>query len=182
MCISRRNTLRLAGLGSVSALAACATTTPATNPGTPPAVTLPTLTDTQILADASGIVSSLSGVVTAVNSIKPGALPANVATYVADAQQLVTSLTSATPAASGASTLQKIDTDISNILSAVGPIVGGIYPVAGPIIAAVQVVLPGIEAWVNPLITQATGVSATAPASPAALAAARKTLFIPVVK
>ena len=171
-------------LAAVFALAACATppsTTTTTTPP-PPNMTLPTLTDAQVLADATGLVSSLSGVVTAINAAKPGTVSSQVQGYITDAQNLVTNLTAQTPASQGASTLQQIDTDISNVLSAVTPIVSSVYPVAAPIIAAVQVVLPGVEAWVNPLITQATGVSAVAPVQTAALVAARKRLMIAVVK
>ena len=139
------------------------------------------VTDAQILADAMGVVSGLTAVVAEINAAKPGSVPPNVTAYLADAQTLVTGLSSATPAATGASKLQQIDADISNVLGAVQPVAATVYPAAGVAIEAAEVVLPGIEAWVNPIITQATGVSAPAPVSATALANARKVLLIPVV-
>ena len=88
-----------------------------------------------------------------INAAKPGSVPPNVTAYLADAQTLVTGLSAATPAATGASTLQQIDADISNVLSAVQPVAATVYPAAGVAIEAAEVVLPGIEAWVNPIIT-----------------------------
>ena len=138
--------------------------------------------DTQVLADITGVVSCVSGIVTALNAAKPGTVSATIVNELAAAQSLVTGLSSTTLAPVGASTLQTIDTDISDVLSVVGPIASVAIPGAGNAIAAIQVILPSVEAWVNPLITSATGVSAVAPVSPAALAAARKTLLIAVVK
>lgn len=145
-------------------------------------------TDTQVLADATGIVANLTSVVAEINALKPGAVPPNVTADLTAAQALVVTLSATTPAATGATTLQKIDADISGVLNAAAPVAATIDPGAGIIIAAIQALLPSVEAWVNPLITSATGVgtaAAVAPAAPVsatALAAARKTLLIPVVK
>ena len=141
-----------------------------------------TLTDAQVLADAQGIVNGLASVAAQVNAANPGTVPSAASAGLTDATALLATLTASTPAPAGASTLARIDTDISNVLAAISPIVSTVYPIAGPVIAAVQTLLPVVEAWVNPLITSATGVSAIAPVSPDAAAAARKVLGVVVVK
>ena len=132
------------------------------------------------LANAAGMVAALNGYGLAVNPDKVPLFYASAS--LTDAQALLATLTASTPAPTGASTLARIDTDIGNVLAAISPIVSTIYPIAGPVIAAVQTLLPVVEAWVNPLITSATGVSAVAPVSPDAAAAARKALGIAIVK
>lgn len=181
--LSRRALLRgTSMLVPVAALAACATGTSA--------ATL----DAQILADASGAVNGVSAVATQVNALKPGAISSTVIAGLTAAKGLVASLSASTPAPTGATTLQTVDTDISNALTALAavlPAAAIAFPVLAPAIPAVDAVialLPTIESYVNPLITSITSptVAAAAPIKPIAqvmsVAQARAVLGVPVVK
>lgn len=139
-------------------------------------------TDAQVLSDAAGLVTGVANVAAQINLAKPGTVSPTILAELTAAQNLVTTISATTPAQTGAGTLVTIDNDIADALNAIAPIAAAVYPAAGPIISAAQVILPIVEAYANPLITKATGVSATAPVSAADLASARKALGIVVVK
>lgn len=148
--------------------------------------------DTQVLADATGVVNGVSTVATQVNQLSPGKVSASVIAGLTAAKGLVSSLVASTPALAGATTLQTVDNYISaalTALAAVLPAAAAAFPVLAPAIAVVDgaiALLPGIEAWVNPLITQTTAVAAAAPVPPIAQtltpAQARQKLGIATVK
>jgi hypothetical protein len=148
--------------------------------------------DTQVLADATGIVNGVSTVAAQVNQLSPGKISASVIAGLAAAKGLVSSLAASTPALAGATTLQTVDNYISaglTALAAVLPAAAVAFPIldgAIPIIDGAIALLPGIEAWVNPLITQVTAVSAAAPIHPIAkamsLTQARQALGVATVK
>lgn len=178
--LSRRAALIGTSALSVAALAACSLT---------PAL------DAQILADASGVVSSLSAVASQVNTLAPGKVPASVTNGLSVAQGLVASLSTATPIPTGASTLQTVDGYINAALQAfatVLPAAALAFPVlvpAIPIVDGAIALLPVIEAYVNPLIQQLTPsapAAASAPLHPIMLAMtpaqARAALGIATVK
>lgn len=181
--ISRRSLLRAStALIPAAVLTACATGTSAAT------------IDTQVLADATGIVNGASTVAAQVNSLKPGAISASVIAGITAAKGLIAGLTASTPAPTGATTLQTVDTDVSdalNALAAVLPAAAVAFPVLAPAIPIIDgaiALLPSVEAWVNPLITSITTptAAAAAPIKPIAAvmtaAQARAALGVPTVK
>ena len=158
------------------------------------------LTPAQVLADASGILSSLSGAVSTVNAnaatllalgikIVPSTL-APVAAGIATAQQLVAALSTGLPASQSASTLQTVEAyinDALNALAAVTPAAAVAFPAVAPVVAIIEAVAalaPTIEAFVNQYVaapTTTASVRAKAIAPTMAPATARMVLGIPVV-
>ena len=156
-------------------------------------------TDAQVLADASGAVASLNAVVQQFSAIDPKCLDPNTLAGIQNglkiAQGLIANLSTATPAPTGASTLAQVDTYLNDGLTAIAsvlPVASAAFPalaVAVPIVDAIIALLPGIEAWVNPILasTQAAPVAAArAPLAPikavVLVADARKALGIPKMK
>jgi len=177
MTLSRRHLLFTTALIAPLAMTACGA-----NAAT---------TDAQVLADASGITNGVLTAVTQVNSFKPGAVSASIVTGLQAAQGFVASLSTATPAPTGATTLQKVDTFINNGVTALASVLPALSilfaPLAGviPVVDGAIALLPSVEAWVNPLITSvgATPVVIPAPIKVAyTVAAARAKLGVPVVK
>ncbi len=181
--LTRRHISRGLGLAAVAPLlAAC----PAGS----------TTTDAQVLADASGAVSSLNAVVAQFAAIDPKGLDATTLTEIQNglkiAQGLIASLSTATPAASGASTLAQVDSYLNAGLTAIAsvlPVASAAFPalmVAVPIVDAIIALLPGIENWVNPLLTSAAPKAAAALPLRASVAVspaqARKALGIPTMR
>lgn len=132
--------------------------------------------EAQMLADAAGVLSAIKSVATAVNTYDPAALPAAVLTQivasVVAAQGIIGSLSGASAPAPTATTLVTLDTYINNGLQAIAavlPAASVAFPVLVPFVmpfdAAVSL-LPAIEAYINPIITQVTGVQAHAPITP----------------
>ena len=153
-------------------------------------------TDAQVLADASGAVASLNAVVQQFSAIDPKGLSpttlAGIQSGLKIAQGLIASLSTATPAATGASTLAQVDTYLNTGLTAIAsvlPVASAAFPalmVAVPIVDAIIALLPGIENWVNPLLTSAAPKAAAALPLRASVAVspaqARKVLGIPAMK
>lgn len=176
--ISRRNALRsTACMIPLAILAGCGTTAAAT-------------LDAQVLADATGVVNSLSTLFPAVVAAVPNFIPSAVVTSVNNgltiAKNLVTTLTTDTPVNMGASTLQTVESYVNsavNALAAVTPAAAAVFPVLNiflvPILA-VSAILPSIEAFIG-LYTENPSVLSGAPLSNMTAAQARIVLHIPTV-
>jgi hypothetical protein len=151
-------------------------------------------TDAQVLADATGIVNSLLSEVPLLAATAPAvvtpALAGQVIGYLTSARTLVLALSSATPAAAGASTLAQVEGFINQALAgltAITPAVAAAYPplaAALPIIAAVNALLPVIEAFVNTYVPAASAVHMAKASAAGGMdpVVARKVLGIPTVK
>lgn len=147
--------------------------------------------DAQALADAQGLVNATQAIEAAISQYAPNAMTADVqkkvAAWEAAAVASLQTLTTATLAAPGASTLQVIDSDINQVLAAIGaalPAVAAAVPALAtfvPMYDAAVALLPALEQYVNSVISPTTAAAA-APASAATYDAARKTLHIPTVK
>ena len=125
-----------------------------------------TTTPAQVLGDAQGLLASVSATVTEIAAVDPKAFPpgqvASIQASLTAAQQSLATLATTTAAATSASTLAQIDTAINgalSVISAVLPPASVAYPpLAGaiPIVDAAIALLPTIEAFVNPLLTNLT--------------------------
>jgi hypothetical protein len=176
--LSRRHLLSATALIPAAALVACDGSSAAT-------------VDTQIVADASGIVNGLIATANQINAVAPGKIPASITADLLIAQGLVTGIAPTVTAPAAATTLQTVDNYISGALTTIAdvlPVAAAAFPVlaaAIPIVDAVIALLPVVEAWVNPLIGQLTA-SAAAPVHPIAAtmapADARKVLGVALVK
>ena len=148
--LSRRSVM----FGSVSV---AAVTAACTTSGTTPVI--PTTVDPVILADAQSAVLEVKTIVTLIEQDDPTAVSAttgaNIDTSLAAAQALIAGLSTATPAASGATTLQKVLDDVNLILNAVQPVLAVVAvadPSLAPAVTAYDLVLPllpGLEAWIT---------------------------------
>jgi hypothetical protein len=129
--------------------------------------------DAQILADAQGLESATTSLETLLTQYAPNALTADQKTQIATLEAAIVSglnsLTTTTPAPAGATTLQVIDSDINQVLAAIGGVLPGAaatFPAlapAVPIYDAAVAILPVIEAYVNSLIPAATAAAAPPP-------------------
>jgi hypothetical protein len=134
-----------------------------------------TTTPAQVLGDAQGLLASVSATLTEIATVDPKAFqPGQVAAIQASltaASQSLATLATTTAAATSATTLVQIDTAINgalSVISAILPPASVVYPplaAAIPVVDAAIALLPTIEAFVNPLISNATA-SAAAPVHP----------------
>jgi len=179
---TRRSVLVIAGAAiPASLLAACGTNG--------------TALDAQVLADAQGLVTVAGTITTAIEQYDPRAFSADVTSQIAQwedaAKAGLATLSTSTPAATGASKLQVVETDINNVLQAVGvalPIAAAAVPAIAPFVPmydAAVALLPIVEAYVNSVVAP-SAVSARVALKPVGAAfspeQARKVLGIPSVK
>jgi hypothetical protein len=129
-------------------LAACATT-----------VTAPTLGTiaSDVSLALSGLQKAMLGIEAAAPNLVSAADQATITSVIAAAQGLATSLSSATPTASGATTVQTIDGDINTVLNiaAAIPLIPQPYDLA---VEAVATLAPLLEAFVNSTLGLASAV------------------------
>jgi hypothetical protein len=134
----------------------------------------------QALADVTGAFNAAGTIVSAIDTIVPGAISSDVETQIAtwsgSISQLLGTLSNTTPAPAGAGTLGTIDTNLNSILTAVGPILNSgasktpdLLPIVVIYDAAVAL-LPGLESYVNSVITTLSPTT-TAARRPLAIAA-----------
>lgn len=175
MYISRRSLL--AGV-SLAALAGC------TGTGA--------LTPAQVLADATGAVQALTALVPDVAMAAPKLLPAAVQAQVMDGLKLATALlqklTTSTPAASAAGTLQTVEgyiVDALQALAAVTPAAAAAFPALAPYVVLVQAVaamVPVLATFINGFVAAPIASLPALAAHPVMTpAAARLVLHIPTV-
>jgi hypothetical protein len=149
MFITRRTLLW--GSASVVAVAACTTS--------------PTLG--QIASDASLVVTGLQKAIQGIETADPTLIKASdqatINTALTAALALVNGISAATPASTGANTIQTIDTDINTVLDivAVLPVIPPPYNLA---VQAAAAVAPLLEAFVNSTLH----LAAAAPPGPRA--------------
>jgi hypothetical protein len=116
--------------------------------------------DAQILADVQGLTPAIASMVTRINSMDPGVISANtmgiVTTLEGAAEAALSSISSVTPAPTGASKVQIIDAYLNAGLEAVGaalPVAAIAFPVLLPMVpmydAAVAMVIGVIEPFIN---------------------------------
>lgn len=148
----------LAGLLATTALAGCTSTTGATTPQS-------------ILSLVSTILNGLAGaarmpaVVAAVSAAPGGAAALNtVLNDIILAQGALASLTTNTPAATGATTVQQIDGWLNAIIDTADspPLIGLIPSPFNMAITAVAILLPGLEAFVNQFLPAPAPATASA--------------------
>jgi hypothetical protein len=151
--------------------------------------------DAQVLADAQGLVTVAGTITTAIEQYDPKAFSADVTSQIAQweaaAKAGLATLSTSTPAATGASKLQVVETDINNVLQAVRavlPIAAAAVPAIAPFVPmydAAVALLPIVEAYVNSVVAP-SAVSARVALKPVGAAfspeQARKVLGVPSVK
>jgi hypothetical protein len=133
--------------------------------------------DAQALADAQGLVSTTQAIEAALGQYAPNAIPATdepkIASLEAAAVAALQKLAATTPAPTGASTLQVIDTDINTVLGVIGAALPGAAAAFPPLLPfipmydAAVALLPAIETYVNSVISPATPVVASLKAAKA---------------
>lgn len=172
MLIRRRQMLMISAMSiPVAILAGCGGTSTTT-----PTITIPTTVDPQVLQNTQMAIQEATVVVQLVtqyapNSFTPTTL-ANITTASNSAQALITSISTATPAAAGATTIQQIDTDLNIILTAAGPVlkvVAAADPALAPAVVAYDLIMPlvpSIEAWINSILGLSKTAAARAPLQP----------------
>jgi hypothetical protein len=136
-----------------------------------------TLTPATIVSQALALAQGLSGMLTQVAAAYPALVPAATLAMLTKDLTLATgaanTLTTALPAASGASIAQTIDGYINAVLTTLaGPPINGLIPSPfNMAVAAAAIVVPQIEAFVNQYLPASM---TTAGAAPGALAARAK--------
>jgi hypothetical protein len=108
------------------------------------------LTPAQLVADAQGAVTALQTALPAIAAVAPtiaAALP-RLTGYLTTAQTLLNGLAGAVPATTGATTLASVEADLNAVLDALAA-VPLIPPPYDAVIAAVALVAPELEAFVN---------------------------------
>jgi len=165
----RRSMLSTSALAAASAaLAACGATTPST-PGTLPA---------QILADVTGALNQLALIVPALAMATPPVLTKTVAatlmTDLNDALGFMATISSSTPAQTGATVLARAEGYFNAVLAALLPL-----PIPSPynlIVVAANVIAPELEAYLASLIPPTVAPAPAPAATRAKLAAHGMTL------
>lgn len=169
------NRIRELVFGAALALSACATPSPVT-PAT-------------VINDVQTSVKGLQLALTEITKANPNLIPpsevARLTSDLTDAQAASASLAANLPATFGADTAQVVIGDINDVLNVLAgaPVNGLIPPPANEIVAAVAVVAPGIEAYVQQYLPKAAASpevasarATLAAAKPMSLDAARKVL------
>ena len=181
---TRRGLIYIGGLGAMAATMLALTRCGAQN----------ATVDAQALADAKGLQAATANLENALVQYAPTALnddqKAKIATLEAAVVAGLQSLTTSTPAAAGATTLQTIDSDLNQVLAAIGAALPGAalaIPALAPFVPifdAAVAVLPVIEAYVNSVIP-AAAAAATQPVgalnSKYSVVTARSILRIPTL-
>ena len=120
-----------------------------------------TLTPAAVEADLGTIVAGLNGMFPKLLAQYPSAIPATLAAQIQNDLSLAAAadatLTANTPATTGATTAQKIEGYINAVFGVfAGPPVNGLIPAPfNMVLAGVDVLLPGIEAFVNSVLAPA---------------------------
>lgn len=133
--------------------------------------------DAQVMADVQGLESTVGAVLAAVEQYDPTAISGSVGSNLASlenaANAALSSLTSATPVATGATTLQTIDSFLNGALQAIGaalPAASAAFPVLLPFVpmydAAVALVTGVLEPYINSLLSQIGGATTTTTPTP----------------
>jgi hypothetical protein len=119
--------------------------------------------NTQVLASAKAAVSETGTIVSILHTAMPNVLVLDQITVAQQvAASLLDTLTTTTPAAAGATTLQKVEAAINTILDLSRPVLQAAAttdPVLAPAIVAYDVIVPlvpAIEAWINQTLVPAT--------------------------
>jgi hypothetical protein len=125
--------------------------------------------DAQALADAQGLSSATQALIAAINQYAPNAIKpavqAEVTTLEASIIASIQSLSTATPAPTGATTLQSVDTALNTVLGAIGAALttaAPMFPVLLPFVPmydAAVALLPALEAYVNSVISPAVAAA-----------------------
>ena len=138
-----------------------------------------TLTPAQVVSYAQTAVSGLAGAFKALVAADPALVPTATATaivgYLNDAQVVAGGLSANLTAPAGATVVQQIDTDLNAVLNALAaPPINGLIPAPfNEAIAAVAIVAPTLDAFVNQYLPAAPVAAASlARAKVAALAPA----------
>jgi len=137
-------------------------------------------TPAQVIADAQGAVTGLQTALHQVEVTNPTLIPAPLASRIdgdlTKAQAVASVLTTGLPAQAGAVSAQQIEGYINDVLDVLaGPPVNGLIPApANQAVAAVAIVAPLIEAYVNQYLPQ------PAPKAAASLDRARLAALAPM--
>lgn len=160
--------LTVGSLALVTAAGRCSTTT---------AVVI----DSQVLADANGIIGAIPKILAGIQEFDPNLIPVGssaaneITTAETVAAQAVANLSNDTPAQAAATTLSVVETDVTTclqVLGAVLPAAAVAFPALAPYVGfydAAVALLPGVEAWVSATLTTLTPQttsSATKPPAP----------------
>ena len=131
---------------------------------------------TQVLADASGIVTALGNAVTQIGVQSPGLIPdaqiTQIKSYISDANSLLGSLSASTAANESATVLNQVCNDVEAVLVTLTK-TQSLPPQYVSIVQAAAVVLPIVQAFVNATL----GIVNPAPA-PAAVSAAQSHMTV----
>lgn len=133
------------------------------------------LTLAQVVADVTGMVNGLSAALPALTKLVPATTMARIQADINVAQNLLAQITPKLPDATNAVTIQQIEAVINEILGFVANIPG-----VPPEIAAVAILLPIIEAFVNGLVPSMTASMVMKAPMPAATDAAKARALLKV--
>ncbi len=121
----------------------------------------------QVVTDLTNAIAGLSNAVPAIAKADPALIPAamqaQIATYAADAQGVLATVSASMTATAAAPALQKAEADLNAILAALAA-VPLIPPPYSMIIAAAAAVAPMVEGYVNTLIGAPPKAATAAPA------------------
>ncbi len=126
-----------------------------------------TETPAAVIADLGSIVTGMSTMFPKLLAAAPSLIPAPLAAQIQGdlslAQQADATLTANVPAATGATTAQKIEGYVDAVFAVLaGPPINGLIPAQfNLVLTGVAVLLPGIEAFFNQYLTAAPTVSAS---------------------
>ena len=125
------------------------------------------VTPAAVIADLGSIVTGMSAMFPKLLAAAPSLIPAPLAAQIQGdlslAQQADATLTANVPAATGATTAQKIEGYVDAVFAVLaGPPINGLIPAQfNLVLTGVAVLLPGIEAFFNQYLTAAPTVSAS---------------------
>ena len=120
------------------------------------------VTPAAVIADLGSIVTGMSAMFPKLLAAAPSLIPAPLAAQIQGdlslAQQADATLTANVPAATGATTAQKIEGYINAVFAVLaGPPINGLIPAPfNLVLTGVDVLLPGIEAFFNQYLTAPT--------------------------
>lgn len=126
----------------------------------------------QVVTDLNNAITSLSNAIPAITKASPTLIPAGTQTqimaYLADAQGVISALSTSMTATAAAPVIQKAEGDLNAVLAALA-MVPLIPPPYSMIIAAAAMVAPMVEGYLNSVLgVSPTKAAATAPSAIAA--------------
>ena len=129
----------------------------------------------QIATATAGLGGMLKQLEAAYPTLVPAPIAAQIATDIADAEAAAKTLGAGMPAASGASVVQQIDGYLNAVFGTLAaPPVNGLIPAPfNEAVAAVSILLPGFEAFVNQYLPASATKAPFSPRAAVVLARAR---------